>query len=239
VIDTEALRVQPELIGETVVLAQLDETYFETAWKALQEPETRRLTATHATFTEEQIRKWLAGRPGLDDRMDWAILRKEDRAHVGDLAFTDLDPHNHSIAFRIALNGPEFFGKGYGTEATKLALDYAFDVVGLHRVSLEVFEFNPRAQRVYEKCGFVREGLQRQALRWDGEWHDVIAMAVLASDPRPMLKNGVPIEVEVGERKVRVSSPDKVYFPARGITKRQVVEPGEPKRVQPSKARDD
>jgi RimJ/RimL family protein N-acetyltransferase len=98
---------------------------------------------------------------------------------------TNLDRDNRSMSFRIALNGPEFFGKGYGTEATKLTLDYAFDVVGLHRVSLEVFDFNPRAQRVYEKCGFVREGLQRQALWWDGEPHDVIAMAVLATDPRP------------------------------------------------------
>ncbi|RSN34147.1 GNAT family N-acetyltransferase [Amycolatopsis sp. WAC 01416] len=184
-IDTEALRTQPELTGENVVLTQLDETYFETAWKALQEPESIRLTGTHAQFTPEQIRDWLAGRPGLDDRADYAIVRKGDRVHVGDLALTDVDKDNRSGAFRIALNGPEFFGKGYGTEATKLLLDYAFDVVGLHRVSLEVFDYNPRAQRAYEKAGFVREGLQREALWWDGEWHDVITMAVLGTDPRP------------------------------------------------------
>ncbi|RSM83775.1 GNAT family N-acetyltransferase [Amycolatopsis sp. WAC 01375] len=184
-IDTEALRTQPELTGENVVLTQLDETYFETAWKALQEPESIRLTGTHAQFTPEQIRDWLAGRPGLDDRADYAIVCKGDRVHVGDLALTDVDKDNRSGAFRIALNGPEFFGKGYGTEATKLVLDYAFDVVGLHRVSLEVFDYNPRAQRAYEKAGFVREGLQREALWWDGEWHDVITMAVLGTDPRP------------------------------------------------------
>ncbi|WP_063274530.1 GNAT family N-acetyltransferase [Amycolatopsis keratiniphila] len=184
-IDTEALRAQPELTGESVVLTQLDETYFETGWEALRDQESRRLTGTHTEFTPEQVRTWLAGRPGLDDRADYAILRKTDRAHIGDLALNDIDEDNRSAAFRIALNGPEFFGKGYGTEATRLVLDYAFGVVGLHRVSLEVFDYNPRAQRAYEKAGFVREGLQRDALWWDGEWHDVVTMAVLKTDPRP------------------------------------------------------
>jgi len=185
VIDIEALRTQPELIGENVVLTQLDESYFETGWEALQNPESRRLTGTHTEFTPDQVRTWLAGRPGLDDRADYAIVRQDDRAHVGDLALTDVDKDNRSAAFRIALNGPEFYGKGYGTEATKLVLEYAFGVVGLHRVSLEVFDYNPRARRAYEKAGFVREGLQREALWWDGEWHDVITMAVLSTDPRP------------------------------------------------------
>jgi RimJ/RimL family protein N-acetyltransferase len=184
VIDTDALRVQPELIGDTVVLVQLDERYFEQGWRALQDPVSRRLTGTHKTFTPEEVRKWLAERPGVDDRADLAILRKEDRVHIGDLALTNLDPDNRSMALRIALDGPEFYGKGYGSEAIRLTLDFAFDVVGIHRVSLEVFEFNPRAHRAYEKCGFVREGLQREALFWDGEWHDVITMAVLATDPR-------------------------------------------------------
>ncbi|KZB80624.1 GNAT family N-acetyltransferase [Amycolatopsis regifaucium] len=184
-IDTEALRTQPELDGENVVLAQLDDSYFAAAWEAVRDPEVIRLTGTHTKFTEEQIHRFLASRPGLEDRADYAILRKEDRAYLGDVVLSDIDEHNRSGGFRIALTGPDVFGKGYGTEATKLLLDYAFDVVGLHRVSLEVFAHNPRARRVYEKCGFVREGIQRQALWWDGEWHDVITMAVLKTDPRP------------------------------------------------------
>nr|WP_221472831.1 GNAT family protein [Amycolatopsis umgeniensis] len=179
------MRTQPELSGETVVLAQLDDSYFEGAWRALRDPEVIRFTGTHAKFTEERIHEFLASRPGLADRADYAVLRKEDRVYLGDVVLSDIDEDNRSGAFRIALTGPDVFGKGYGTEATKLLLDYAFDVVGLNRVSLEVFDFNPRARRVYEKAGFVREGLQREALWWEGEWHDVVTMAVLKSDPRP------------------------------------------------------
>ncbi|MGH3428547.1 MAG: GNAT family N-acetyltransferase, partial [Mycobacteriales bacterium] len=61
---------------------------------------------------------------------------------------------------------------------------YALDTVGLHRLSLGVYDFNSRAQRVYEKCGFIPEGRRRDALRWEGEWHDEVLMSILSTDPR-------------------------------------------------------
>jgi len=73
------------------------------------------------------------------------------------------------------------FGKGYGSEATKAVVDYGLEVVGLHRISLEVVDFNTRAQRVYTKAGFHPEGILRDAWYWDGEWSDVIVMAKLAA----------------------------------------------------------
>ena len=66
-----------------------------------------------------------------------------------------------------------------------LVVDYALDVAGLHRLHLQVLAFNPRAQRAYEKCGFVREGVHRDALHREGAWHDTISMTILATDPRP------------------------------------------------------
>ena len=92
----------------------------------------------------------------------------------------EYDQDNESVNFRIMLGPAEHFGHGYGTEATRLVVDYARNVVGLHRISLDVFEFNPRARRVYEKCGFQVEGLLRDALRWDGEWVNGIAMSIVA-----------------------------------------------------------
>lgn len=183
-IDTDVLRVQPELAGERVVLVQLGVEHVEGVWQALQDPEVLRFTGTHTKFTRERVEDWTAKLLGRDDRADWAILRASDRAYVGDASLGDLDADNRSMSFRIALGGAAEFGRGYGTEALRLLLDYAFDVVGVHRVTLEVFDFNTRAQRVYEKCGFVREGVQREALYWDGQWHDTIDMAVLAGDPR-------------------------------------------------------
>ena len=112
-------------------------------------------------------------------------MRLADDAVLGEAVINDLDAPNGAANFRIGLIGPRVFGHGYGTEATRLVVAYALDVAGLHRLQLEVYDFNPRARRVYEKCGFVQEGVRRDALHWDGAWHDAIAMAILATDPRP------------------------------------------------------
>ena len=54
----------------------------------------------------------------------------------------------------------------------------------MHRIELEVYDFNPRAQHVYEKAGFMREGVRREVLLWDGEYHDAIVMSILEDEFR-------------------------------------------------------
>ncbi|CEA09369.1 Acetyltransferase (GNAT) family protein [Arthrobacter saudimassiliensis] len=174
VLTTPRLRLEP-----------LGPAHFDGAWAALQDDEARRLTGTHTVFTQEQIRAWLAGLAAATDRADWAIINREDESYLGEVVLNDLDPDNASAGLRIALAGPHAYGRGYGTEAVGAVLDHAFTDVGLHRVGLEVFAFNPRAQRCYEKCGFRVEGRRREVLRWDGAWVDAIDMGILSTDPRP------------------------------------------------------
>jgi RimJ/RimL family protein N-acetyltransferase len=186
VINQSALTEQAELTGERVLLRQLTEDYFDAYLPMLRVPESLRLTGSHGAITDEQTRNWLATREGQDDRADWAIVSSEDGAFLGEAVLNELSVPNESMNFRILLAGPHVFDHGYGTEATGLVVDYGLDVVGLHRISLGAYMFNPRALRVYEKCGFVREGVSRDALRADDEWHDQVDMAILATDPRPL-----------------------------------------------------
>lgn len=175
----DALRDTPTLHGATVTLRPLGPEHAAATFRAVQEPESRRLTGTHAEFTAEQIERWCATRAEQPDRLDLAIERRTDGTYVGEVVLNDLDPHNESVSFRIGLAGPEHFGRGYGTEATMLVLRYAFATVGLHRVGLEVYAFNGRAAHVYARCGFEREGVLRDALRSGGERHDAVLMAAL------------------------------------------------------------
>jgi len=125
--------------------------------------------------------EWYRSRADHGDRIDWAIVDRATGGYVGEAVLNDLDADNWSCSFRIALSSAANFGRGYGTEATKLAVGHAFQA-GLHRVSLEVYDINPRARHVYEKVGFVHEGTLRQALRWNGDWIDAHVMAILAED---------------------------------------------------------
>ncbi len=99
------------------------------------------------------------------------------------MVLNEWEEENASCNFRILI-GPGGRDRGLGTEATRLILRHAFDALWLHRVSLEVYAFNPRAQRAYAKAGFVAEGGRRDALRFDDEWVDAILMSVLAQEWR-------------------------------------------------------
>jgi RimJ/RimL family protein N-acetyltransferase len=175
----------PVLTTARLRLEPLGPAHLEGTWTGLQNPESMRLTGTHAQFTRPQIEEWLAGLASTDGRADWAIILDSDGTHIGEVVLNDYDADNSSIGFRIALNADSRFGRGYGTEATSAVVVHAFDVIGVHRIGLEVYAFNPRAQRVYENCGFQVEGRLRHALNWNGEWVDAVVMGMLSTDPRP------------------------------------------------------
>lgn len=88
--------------------------------------------------------------------MDYAITLADDPRYRGEVVLNNIDWTNRSSNFRIAISGAANRGKGYGTEAAQLVLEHAFDTLKLHRVELEVFDFNPHAQHVYKKLGFVQ-----------------------------------------------------------------------------------
>lgn len=91
-----------------------------------------------------------------DDRVVRVVVERSSDRVVGEAVLLDHGRANRSCGFRIWISGAR--DRGLGTAATRLAVGHAFDGVGLHRVQLEVYAFNPRARRVYEKVGFVLEG---------------------------------------------------------------------------------
>ncbi|MER0483657.1 GNAT family protein [Streptomyces sp. Edi2] len=177
-IDATALSEKPVLTGDRIRLTPLSMRHAAGFHASAVDPETRRLTGTHHDFTLKEMEAWCAGRAGCTDRLDLAVEDRESGAFLGELALNDIDAPNARGSFRIALVAGAT-GRGIGSEAIRLLLDYAFDRVGLHRVQLEVYDYNPRARRAYEKCGFEVEGRMREALFWDGAWHDVFVMAAL------------------------------------------------------------
>lgn len=179
-----ALANQPILRTERLSLVQLGPDHLDESLRALEDAEAMRLTGTRGTFTRERVLAHLAALPGADDRADFAIL-DADGAFLGEVVLNDLEDDDLAMNYRIMLAGPAARGRGVGTEAGRAVVHWAFDEVGLHRIGLDVFSFNPGAQRSYEKIGFHVEGIARHALRWDDEWVDSVLMSMLATDPRP------------------------------------------------------
>jgi RimJ/RimL family protein N-acetyltransferase len=180
VIRTEFLGKQPTLKTPRTQLVPMGPRFFPQAWRSLQDRDLLKLTGTHASYTEDQVRAHLERVAQSADRADWAIIRIEDGSYLGEVVLNDLDRDNESMNFRIALRGLDVVGQGYGTEAGEAVINFGLGLVGLHRISLGVFDFNERALKSYKKIGFQTEGVRRHALKWDDKWYDEIVMAVLA-----------------------------------------------------------
>lgn len=178
-----SLAKKPTLTGELVVLRPVRET--DATGLANVDGEALRLTGSHRVFEFGELREWYRTRADHSDRLDLSIVERATGDWVGEVVLNGLDHTNRSCGFRILLATAAHCDRGYGTEATKLVLRHAFDDVGLNRVDLEVYDFNPRARHVYEKVGFVHEGTKRQALYWQGQWVDAHLMAILADDWHP------------------------------------------------------
>jgi RimJ/RimL family protein N-acetyltransferase len=101
---------------------------------------------------------------------------------IGFIAFDGINWTDRDSYVAIGIGEQDFWSKGYGSDAMRLMLRYGFTELNLHRISLTVFEQNPRGIRSYEKCGFKHEGRIREFLLRDGKRSDMLHMGILRSD---------------------------------------------------------
>jgi RimJ/RimL family protein N-acetyltransferase len=174
----------PEVVvGSRVVLRRHDPANLASFRRWYADPEIARLARyQEGPMRSEEIERFFAARVVGPAALAMAIHERAGDRLVGTCAFSQLDGDNGSALFHITIGEKDAWGRGYGTEATRLMLDHAFGTLGLHRVALFVFEFNERAIRTYRRCGFVVEGRSRESVFRDGRWWDEIAMSVLQSD---------------------------------------------------------
>lgn len=179
--------VKPTLVGERAVLRPFTPADIDAMGPVLADPDVIRLTGSAHSSAEvagarpvhdERTRRWYETRADQDDRLDLAIVDRATGRCVGEVVLNAWEPENESCGFRILI-GPEGRDRGLGSEATRLVLGHAFTALGLYRVELGVYAFNPRARRVYERAGFVVEGTRRAGLVFDGERVDEVLMAIL------------------------------------------------------------
>lgn len=188
---TPGFRVKPPLTGRLVALEPADARHVDDLYPLLADPEVARLTGSvhTATPTPEELLPWSSAelaeiyrRWATDaDRVVWVVRDRGTGRVVGEAVLNDLDAANASCGFRMWL-GAAGRDRGLGSETVRLVLEYAFTTAALHRVSLEVYDFNARARHVYARAGFRHERTLRDALRFDDGWVDCHVMGITADD---------------------------------------------------------
>jgi ribosomal-protein-alanine N-acetyltransferase len=178
-----ASRPNPRVRGERVYLRALEPEDVEHVHRWYEHADTARLMgemprslAHRRADAEGDVSK--AGR----DWFSFAICLLTDDRPIGRADIFEIDRTNGSAGFGIAIGEHDQRGAGLGTDAVNALADFCFGQLRLERLWLITDSVNARAQRVYEKAGFVREGVLRRAFYQDGVFQDDIRMAMLRSE---------------------------------------------------------
>ncbi|MBN2238973.1 MAG: GNAT family N-acetyltransferase [Dehalococcoidales bacterium] len=173
----------PVLQGERVLLRRPVKQDIEDRLEYGRQPEIVRMfggdTENLPELTREEVTGWwerIASNPG-----EW-IIEYEGKC-IGNARLT-VNEKDRRARYAVGIYDITKLNMGLGTEVTGLVLDYAFNTLGLHRVDLRVLEFNYRGIACFGKCGFVKEGVERDSALIDGTWETDIMMSILEDEYR-------------------------------------------------------
>ena len=112
----------------------------------------------------------------------FVIVTLEDNKMIGTVSLERINWVNRCATLGIFIGDKDYRSKGFGTEAINLILEYGFKYMNLYNINLQLLEFNTRALKCYEKCGFKEYGRRRKCKYVDGKYYDTINMDILADE---------------------------------------------------------
>ena len=174
----------PLIRGERIFLRPAEKADVPIFVRWFADAEMVSLLGGRAPFSEAMEEQWfnrMVENQGKD-HYHFVMCRIEDGQPIGTISLMRVDEVNGSAGVGISIGEKPLWGKGLGTDAMNALLDFGFGQLRLERIWLDVYDFNKRAKRSYEKSGFVVEGIQRHAHYSQGKYQDVLLMAILRAD---------------------------------------------------------
>lgn len=186
-IDSRKLR-ETTLQGSKVNLRPGTDSDYGLLYKWYNDKELNRLAGwSNSKATMEKLRYNMSKSFGYDPMN--LMIEAKDGAPIGTIQLYDFNEQDKSCKLGIRIGDRDYWSRGYGEDAVKTLLEYAFMKIDIYRVTLKVYEYNERAVRCYLKCGFQNEGRTRQSANIDGKYYDEIIMGTLKSDYVRLFKN--------------------------------------------------
>ena len=178
-ITTERLVLKPHTQNNLVWLNSTfndpNEDYFNGDEPPKSRPETLEET--------QKILDRILNRPADADIIDYAIHKKDSDEIIGCGMIAHIDSYNKRCDLGISLGWNQAnWGKGYASEALQSVIHFCFTELGLNRIGAEIYEFNARSIRLFEKNGFQREGIKRQFIFKDNVFKDEYLYSLVRAD---------------------------------------------------------
>lgn len=168
----------PVLEGKDIFLRLMNEDDTENIVKWRNSDFVRRNFIYQEPFSKEGHEQWKKTMVDTGKVVQFIISTKDGNP-IGSVYLRDIDNVHKKAEYGIFIGEKNALGKGYGTQAARLIIHYAFEQLGLHKLMLRLLADNKQAYRSYEKAGFVQEAYLKDEVFLEGVYKDVIYMAVI------------------------------------------------------------
>lgn len=182
------------VVGEKVALGPLRRDLLPLLQRWINDFEvTRTLASRLVPMTLEQEEAWYEGAGKSENDVRFILYQRDGMRPVGVAGLHHIEHNNRTAEFGVLIGEKDCWGKGYGTEATRLMLDYGFTCLGLHAIMLHVHVYNQRGISAYKRAGFKEMGRLRECHILGGKAYDVLIMDCLSTEfESPVLKKLLP-----------------------------------------------
>lgn len=168
------------LTGKNVYLRRLEQSDLERSHKWINTPEIMVMMGSRGPRTAYHQDRWFESIATSQTNIVFALCQVEDDRHIGNVSLFNIDYIDRNAGLTIFIADQEMRGKKYGQQAIMLLLDYAFNYLNLHKVYCKTD--NSAAAGMYEKLGFLKEGVLRQQSYQDGQYVDKIVFGILRDE---------------------------------------------------------
>ncbi|MCE1246425.1 MAG: GNAT family N-acetyltransferase [Firmicutes bacterium] len=128
-----------------------------------------------------ELEKWYES-VQMNPNVQTYSVKLNDGTYVGNIELSNIDWRSGKAELGVMIGSPSNRSKGWGSEAIMLLCRFAFEEMNLHRIYVRVLSFNYRAVKTFEKCGFIREGIEREAFYTDCKHVDVFQYGILKNE---------------------------------------------------------
>ena len=177
------------LVGERVFLRPFSKRDLSYIQRWSNDAELRKLTGEVAPISQAEAEKFYRELRSDENRAWFAIVLKKGNRVIGEAGLLRMFRPWRNTDMTIIIGEKDARGKGYGQEAGRLLLSYAFQHLGFHRVSVGVVGFNKNAIRFWKSLGFKKEGVERDEYFCDNEYSDFIMMSILENEFEKSIEN--------------------------------------------------
>lgn len=172
------------IYGSKVYLRAIEERDNEMLLEMINDPETEKMLGGYSwpiSITDQK--KWFEGQSNKANILRCIVSVKETDIAVGTVILSDIDLKNGTAEIHIKLSTKNGRGKGYGTDAVNTLVSYAFKEMRLNCIYANILTYNTASAHLFEKCGFVKEGVLRSRVYKEGAFIDFLSYSIVRGDP--------------------------------------------------------